>query len=67
LLVEDTIELPVQVNGKLRDRITVAGTATQAEIEVLALASQRVQSFISGKTVKKIIVVPKKVVNIAVG
>jgi leucyl-tRNA synthetase len=64
-LVEDTVELPVQVNGKLRDRIVVATTATQAEIEAIALASEKVQSFLSGKTIKKIIVVPKKIVNIA--
>jgi leucyl-tRNA synthetase len=64
LLVEDTLEIPVQVNGKLRDVIRVAATATQPEIEAIALASEKVQQFITGKTVKKIIVVPKKLVNI---
>ena len=64
LLVEDTLEIPVQVNGKLRDVIRVAATATPAEIEALALASEKAQQFLAGKTVKKIIVVPKKLVNI---
>ena len=66
LLVEDTLEIPVQVNGKLRDVIRVAATATQQEIEAIALRSEKVQPFIAGKTVKKIIVVPKKLVNIVV-
>jgi leucyl-tRNA synthetase len=64
LLVEDTLEIPVQVNGKLRDVIRVAATATQQEIEALALKSEKAQQFMAGKTVKKVIVVPKKLVNI---
>jgi leucyl-tRNA synthetase len=67
LLVESTLEIPVQVNGKLRDVIVVPAGAAQAELEALALASEKVKPFIEGKTVKKIIVVPKKLVNIAVG
>ena len=63
-LVEDTLEIPVQVNGKLRDVIQVPVDAGQQQIESAALASDKVQQFISGKTVKKIIVVPKKLVNI---
>jgi leucyl-tRNA synthetase len=66
LLVEDTLEIPVQVNGKLRDVIRVAAAATQPEIEAIALASEKAQQFMAGKTVKKIIVVPKKLVNIVV-
>jgi len=66
LLVESMIEIAVQVNGKLRDVITVAAEATAAEIEKIALASEKVKPFLEGKTVKKVIVVPKKVVNIAV-
>jgi len=65
LLVEDTIEIAVQINGKLRDRITLPANATQQQIEAAALASEKVQSFLSGKTVKKVIVVPGKLVNIA--
>jgi leucyl-tRNA synthetase len=67
LLAENTLEIPVQVNGKLRDVITVAVNAPQAEIEATALASEKVKSFVDGKAIKKIIVVPKKLVNIVVG
>ncbi len=65
LLVEDTIEIPVQVNGKLRDVIRVPRDAAQSEIEAVALASEKVKSFLVGKTVKKIICVPSKLVNVA--
>ena len=67
LLVEDTLELPVQVNGKLRDVIRVKADASQAEIEAAALASAKVMPFLDGKTVRKVIVVPKKLVNLVVG
>ena len=67
LLVEDTLEIPVQVNGKLRDVIRVASTATQPEIEAVALASEKARQFMGGQSVKKVIVVPKKLVNIVVG
>jgi leucyl-tRNA synthetase len=63
-LVEDTLELPVQVNGKLRDRITVKTGAAAPEVEAAALAAEKVQPFLEGKTIKKIILVPKKLVNI---
>jgi leucyl-tRNA synthetase len=66
LLVEDTLEIPVQVNGKLRDVIRVAATAEAKELEKLALASEKVKSFIDGKSVKKVIVVPKRMVNLVV-
>ncbi|MGI8964902.1 MAG: class I tRNA ligase family protein, partial [Limisphaerales bacterium] len=66
LLMEDTLEIPVQVNGKLRDRIVASAQATPQEIEAAALASEKIKSFIEGKTIKKIIVVPKKLVNIAI-
>ncbi|MHB8520814.1 MAG: leucine--tRNA ligase [Limisphaerales bacterium] len=66
-LVEETVEIPVQVNGKLRAVIIVPTAATAAEIEAAAVASEKVKPFIAGKTIRKIIVVPKKVVNIAVG
>jgi len=66
LLVEDTLEIPVQVNGKLRDRITIAATATPQELEPAALACEKIKPFIEGKTIKKVIVVPKKLVNIVV-
>jgi leucyl-tRNA synthetase len=65
LLVESEIEIPVQVNGKLRDVIKVSVNATAAELEALALANEKAKPYYEGKTIKKIIVVPKKLVNIA--
>jgi len=66
-LVEDTIEIPVQVNGKLRDVIRVPADASQADLQSAALKAEKAQQFLNGKAVKKIIVVPKKLVNIVVG
>jgi leucyl-tRNA synthetase len=54
----------VQVNGKLRDVIRVPATATTQEIEAAALKAEKAQPFLEGKTVKKVIVVQKKLVNI---
>jgi leucyl-tRNA synthetase len=67
LLVESEIEIPVQVNGKLRDVIKVSANATQADLETAAKNSEKVKPFIEGKTIRKIIVVPKKMVNLIVG
>ena len=64
LLVENEIEIPVQVNGKLRDVIKVSVDATAAELEALALANEKARPYYEGKTIKKIIVVPKKLVNL---
>ena len=66
LLVESEIEIPVQVNGKFRDVIKVAADADNATIEAAAKASEKVQQFIGGKPIKKVIIVPKRMVNIAV-
>jgi leucyl-tRNA synthetase len=67
LLVEDTLEVPVQVNGKLRDVITVPANTGQADLEAAAKASAKVKSFLEGKTIRKVIVVPRKLVNIVAG
>ncbi|HXT10739.1 MAG TPA: leucine--tRNA ligase [Candidatus Angelobacter sp.] len=64
LLVEDTLEIPVQVNGKLRDLIKVPANADNATIEAAAKASEKVKPFLDGKAIKKVIIVPKKLVNI---
>src|ERR1035441_9956621 len=64
LLVESGIEIPVQVNGKFRDVIKVAVDADNATIEAAAKASEKVQLFTTGKTVKKVIIVQKKMVNL---
>lgn len=66
LLVESEVEMPVQVNGKLRDRILVAVTASREEIEAAALASPKVAESLRGQTVVKIVLVPKKLVNVVV-
>ena len=64
LLVEDEVELPVQVNGKLRDRIKVSTSIADEEIEKLALASEKVQQALEGKEIKKVIIPRRKLVNI---
>ncbi len=66
-MVQDTIQYIVQVNGKLRDRIQVAADADKATIEQMAQDSESVQRHTEGKTVRKIIVVPGRLVNIVVG
>jgi leucyl-tRNA synthetase len=63
-LVDDEVEVVFQVNGKLRDRATVAVGMGKEELEKLALASTRVQEFTAGLTVRKVVVVPGKLVNI---
>jgi len=65
-LTQNSVELVIQVNGKLRGRISVAIDAEIALIETLALQDEHVQKFMEGKPPKKIIVVPKKLVNIVV-
>lgn len=62
----DSIELVVQVNGKLRGKVAVTADADKAAIEQAALSEENVQRFISGQTVVKIIVVPGKLVNVVV-
>jgi leucyl-tRNA synthetase len=66
-LFEDEIEIVVQVNGKVRDRLIVPLGATDEEIKALALKSPRIQELIVGKEIRKIVVVPKKLVNIVIG
>jgi leucyl-tRNA synthetase len=63
---EDEIEIPVQVNGKLRDRIIVPAEAGEEEIKSAALASENVRRFLEGKEPKKVIVAQKRLVNIVV-
>ncbi|WP_346798540.1 leucine--tRNA ligase [Halomonas sp. Bachu 37] len=65
-LARDTIELVVQVNGKLRARLEIPTDAEKAAVESLALEHENVKRHIEGKTVRKVIVVPGKLVNIVV-
>ena len=64
LLVEDEVEMVVQINGKVRSKITVAASASKDEVEAAAQADEKVQGHVEGKTVRKIIVVPGRLVNI---
>ena len=65
-LKEDEIEIPVQVNGKLRGRVRVSPEAGEAEVLALALACPEASAFLAGKEVKKKIYVPKRMVNLVV-
>ena len=65
-LQKDELLIVVQVNGKLRSRFTVSAETDEATIEKMALADERIQKFIDNKTIKKVIVVKKKLVNIVV-
>lgn len=65
-LVEDTVEYPVQVNGKVRGRVTVAADAPADAVEAAALADDKVLAFLDGKTPKKVIVVAGRLVNVVV-
>ncbi len=65
-LVDDTIEVPVQVNGKIRDRLQVAPDISEDAIRVLALASDKVGPHLLGKQIAKFLYVPKRMVTIAV-
>ena len=64
LLVDDMIVIAVQVNGKRRDELTIARTADKAEIEAAALQLETVQRALEGRPVKKVIVVPQRIVNV---
>ena len=64
LLVEHTVTLPVQINGKKRADVTVARDAQSAEIEAAVLALDAVQRALEGKRPKKVIVVPQRIVNV---
>jgi leucyl-tRNA synthetase len=65
-LVAETREIVVQVNGKVRGRVTVATTATEADVRAAALADANVQRFVGGQTVQKVVVVPGRLANVVV-
>jgi leucyl-tRNA synthetase len=62
--VEDSITIAVQVNGKRRDELTIARDADRETVERAALALEKVEKAIDGKAIRKVIVVPGKIVNI---
>ena len=63
-LVQDTLSIVIQVNGKLRGSIDVPASASREEIEAAARANENVLRFVDGLTIRKVIVVPNKLVNI---
>jgi leucyl-tRNA synthetase len=65
-LVDDTVEYPVQVNGKVRGRVVVAADADQDTLKAAALADEKVQAFLAGGHPRKVIVVPGRLVNLVV-
>jgi leucyl-tRNA synthetase len=65
-LVQDTLEIVVQINGKLRGRVSVAAGASEDQIREIALADPNVQKWIEGKAIRKVIVVKGKLVNVVV-
>jgi leucyl-tRNA synthetase len=67
LTKEDEVEVPVQVNGKLRTKLTVPAGIAEASLRELAVADSKVKEHMAGKQVRKVIVVPGKLVNIVVG
>ncbi|MDZ4831961.1 MAG: leucine--tRNA ligase [Phycisphaerae bacterium] len=67
MLTDNEIDMPVQIQGKLKARITVPAAATPSDIERLTLADAEVQRHIAGRPVKKVIVVPGRMVNLVVG
>ena len=64
LLVDDTVTVAVQVNGKRRDELTIAASASNEEVEAAALNLDSVQRALDGRKPKKVIVVPKRIVNV---
>ncbi|MES2540227.1 MAG: hypothetical protein V4583_06540, partial [Pseudomonadota bacterium] len=65
-LVDDTVVLPIQINGKRRAEISVPKDLPVSEVEKLALADEDVVKFLAGQPVKKIIVVPGRIINVVV-
>jgi leucyl-tRNA synthetase len=65
-LVSDTVEVPVQVNGKVRSVVTVAADADQATLEAAARADDKIAAQLDGKTVRKVVVVPGRLVNFVI-
>ena len=66
-LVESTLEIPVQVNGKLRDKITVAADASEDVVVAAAMSAEKVKPWLADKTIRKTLYVPRRLVNFVVG
>ncbi|GEJ56189.1 leucine--tRNA ligase [Anaeromyxobacter diazotrophicus] len=66
LVAADTVSIAVQVNGKLRGEVRAAAAATEAEVRALAESEEKVKGYLAGKTVRKVVYVPKRLVNFVV-
>ncbi len=67
LLVAESVEVPIQINGKVRGKITIAPGLDKAALETAALADDKIKALLDGKAIKKVIAVPSKMVNIVIG
>ena len=65
-LVKDEVEVIVQINGKLKDKLSVANNLDKAALEKTAMESDKIQALLDGKTVVKVISIPNKLINIVV-
>ena len=66
LIAEETVHIAVQVNGKLRGEVLVPAAAAEEEIRTAAALDPKIRNWIDGKTVKKVVVIPKRLVNFVV-
>jgi leucyl-tRNA synthetase len=66
LCAADTVTIAVQVNGKLRGEVSAAATASEAEVRALAEADEKVKSYLAGKALKKVVYVPRRLLNFVV-
>jgi leucyl-tRNA synthetase len=66
-LVEDEVEIVIQINGKVRDRMMMSMSATEDEMKAAVLANPKIMQLIAGKSISKVVVVPKKLVNVVLG
>jgi leucyl-tRNA synthetase len=66
VLVEDSIEIPIQINGKVRSRLTVAADTDATTLEAMALADEKIAGLVSGQTIRKVISIPGRMVNLVV-
>ena len=65
-LVKDEVEIVVQINGKVRGKLSVAANISREEMEKVAMEDEKIKALVEGKTIIKVVAVPKKLVNIVV-
>ena len=65
-LVKDEVEIVVQINGKVRGKLSVAANISREEMEKVAMEDEKIKALVEGKSIVKVVAVPKKLVNIVV-